>query len=191
MVPKKKKVTIYDVAQQAGCSYQTVSRVLNGNEKVAEETRQRILQAMEELGYVPNKIARTLITNRSRTLEFIVVDVIRGEQFADAIRNMALVAKSAGYDLLVTMASEENLKDVLENAAARLIDGVAMYAPSLHISDEKLLELCDGMPLVRRDYVADSRLAWVGFDQIRATRMAVEHLKPRHGWWISRTFDEK
>ncbi len=176
MAPKKKKITIYDVALKADISYQTVSRVLNGNGKVAEETRKRILQAMEELDFVPNKVARTLITNRSHTLELIVVDVTRGEQFADSIRNMALVAKHAGYELLVTLADEENLEVALENAAARLIDGAVMIAPSLHISDEKLLELCDGMPLVRRDYVTDSQLAWVGFDQVRATRMAVGHL---------------
>jgi LacI family transcriptional regulator len=176
MAQKRKKITIRDVAQKAGISYQTVSRVLNGNDNVAEDTRKRVLQAMEELDFVPNKIAQMLTTNRSHTLELIVVDIMRGGRFADSIRNMALTARDVGYDLLVTMADEDDLGVALENAAARLVDGVVMYAPSLHISDEKLLELCDGMPLVRRDYVADSRLAWVGFDQVYATRMAIDHL---------------
>ncbi|GCE20168.1 LacI family DNA-binding transcriptional regulator [Dictyobacter kobayashii] len=89
---------------------------------------------------------------------------------------MALAARDAGYDLLVTMTEIEKLGVALGNAAARLVDGVIMHAPSLHISDERLLELCGGMPLVRRDYVPDSKLAWIGFDQLYATRMAVEYL---------------
>lgn len=176
MVQRKKKITIRDVARQAGISYQTVSRVLNGNNNVAEDTRKRVLQAMHTLDFVPNKVAQMLTTQRSQILELIVVDIMQGGRFADSIRSMALAASEADYDLLVTMTSEEELSTALGNAAARLVDGVVMYAPSLHISDERLEDLCGGMPLVRRDYAPESRLAWIGFDQIYATRMAVEYL---------------
>ncbi|HZR38648.1 MAG TPA: LacI family DNA-binding transcriptional regulator [Ktedonobacteraceae bacterium] len=175
MVLKKRKITIRDVAQRAGVSYQTVSRVMNENESVAEDTRKRVLQAMHELGFVPNKIAQMLTTSRSHTLELIAVD-LHGGRFADSIKSMATTAKDAGYDLLVTMIEAAELSMALGNAVARLVDGVVMHAPSLRISDEKLLEMCNEMPLVRRDYVPDSRLAWVGFDQNYATRMAVEYL---------------
>ncbi len=131
---------------------------------------------MQELNFVPNKVAQMLPTNRSQTLELVIVDIMQGGRFADSIRSMALAARDVGYDLLVTMTSSEKLGSVLEYAAARLIDGVVMYAPSLRISDEHLLELCKGLPLVRRDYVPGSHLAWVGYDQVYATRMAVEYL---------------
>lgn len=173
---KKKKITIRDVARQAGVSYQTVSRVLNGNDNVAEDTRKRVSQAMQDLDFVPNKIAQMLTTSRSQILELIIVDIMQGGRFADSIRSMALAARDVGYDLLVTMTDTEKLGVALDDAAARLVDGVVMYAPSLRISDEKLLEQCNGLPLVRRDYVPTSRLAWVGFDQVYATRMAVEYL---------------
>jgi DNA-binding LacI/PurR family transcriptional regulator len=176
VLQRKKKVTIRDVAKQADVSYQTVSRVMNGNESVAEETRKRVLLAMKELDFVPNKIAQMLITNQSHTLELIIVGVRHGGRFADSINNMALAARDAGYDLLVTLADVDELGAVLGNAAARLVDGTVMYAPSLRITDEQLVELCNGMPLVRRDYVPGSRLPWTGFDQVYATCMAVEYL---------------
>jgi LacI family transcriptional regulator len=177
MVLKKKKITIRDVAGLAGVSYQTVSRVMNDNDSVAEETRRRVLRAMHELDFVPNKIAQMLTTNRSRTLELIVVGVMHGGRFAESIKSMAQAAADTGYDLLVTMEDDINkLGFALGNAAARLVDGVVIYAPSLRISDEKLLQLCNGIPVVRRDYAPSSHLAWVGFDQVHATRMATEYL---------------
>ncbi|MBV9257794.1 MAG: LacI family DNA-binding transcriptional regulator [Ktedonobacteraceae bacterium] len=176
MALKRKKITIRDVAGLAGVSYQTVSRVMNERNSVAEETRRRVLQAMQELDFVPNKIAQMLTTNCSHTLELIVVGVMHSAHFAESIKSMAGAASHSGYDLLVTMEDADKLGVALGDAAARLVDGVVIYAPSLRISDEKLLALCNGMPMVRRDYVPDSRLAWVGFDQVYATRMAVEYL---------------
>ncbi len=176
MVLKKKNVTIRDVAQRAGVSYQTVSRVLNGTDTVARDTRQRVLQAVQELDYTPNKIARMLTTNRSYTLELMVVDVLPGGRFAESINNMVYAARDAGYGLLVTTTDAGHLEMAFNNAAARLSDGVIMYAPSLHITDDRLMELSEGIPLVRRDYVPDSKLAWVGFDQVYATRVALEYL---------------
>ncbi len=173
---KKKKATIREVALQAGVSYQTVSRVLNASESVAEETRRRVQQAMQMLDFVPSRVAQMLTTNRSHTIELIVVDVVYAGRFADSINNMARAARDAGYDLLVTTTDVEGLPLVLENASARLIDGIVMYAPSLRMTDEQLLALTNGIPLVRRDYIPNSRLAWVGFDQVYSTRMAVEYL---------------
>ncbi|MBZ0296588.1 MAG: LacI family transcriptional regulator [Anaerolineae bacterium] len=173
---KQKKVTIRDVAKKAGVSYQTVSRVINNNESVAEDTRLRVQKVMDALGYRPNRVAQMLTTNRSNTLELFIVDVGYGGRLADSTKNMAHAAKEAGYSLLVSDVDSQGLQAAFENAAARLVDGVIMYAPRLRIEDEKLLELSSGIPLVRRDYVPESRLAWVGFDQAQATRLAVEHL---------------
>jgi len=176
MTIRKKKNTIRDVAQLAGVSYQTVSRVINGSNNVAEETRKRIVQAMHTLDYSPSKIAQMLTTQRSNTLELIIVDVVYGGRLADSIKNMARTARDAGYSLLVTETSAEGLETALDNAASRLVDGVVIHAPRLHIADDTLVELCNGIPFVRRDYVPGSSLAWIGFDQIVATRLAVEHL---------------
>jgi DNA-binding LacI/PurR family transcriptional regulator len=64
----------------------------------------------------------------------------------------------------------------LDKAAARLVDGIFLYAPKLQIPDDELLEMSHGIPIVRRDYALDSKLTWVGYDQVHATRLAVQHL---------------
>lgn len=172
----KKQPTIRDIAKLAGVSYQTVSLVINEKAGVSEKTRRQILRLMEELDYRPNRAAQMLSTNRSNTLELIVVDVSYGGRLADSTKNMAHVAKEAGYSLLISETTADGLEAALENAASRLVDGVVMYAPRLRITDEALKQLCRGIPLVRRDYVPSSRLAWVGFDQVFAARLATEYL---------------
>lgn len=176
MSEKKKAITIRDIADKANVSYQTVSLVINNKPGVSETTRKRIIRLMDELDYRPNRAAQMLMTNRSNTLELIVVDVHYGGRLADSTKNMAHMAKEADYSLLVSEADTPGLEAAFENAAARLVDGVVMYAPRLRMTDQELLALSRGLPLVRRDYVPGSKLAWVGFDQVHATRLAVEHL---------------
>ena len=68
-------VTMRDVAQKAGVSIKTVSRVVNNQGEIAEETRQRVLEAIETLGYRPNRIARSLATQRTHTVGLVVGDI--------------------------------------------------------------------------------------------------------------------
>jgi LacI family transcriptional regulator len=176
MAQTKKTFTIRDIAERANVSHQTVSLVINNKAGVSENTRKRILRLMEELDYHPNRAAQMLTTNRSNTVELITVDVTYGGRLADSTKNMAHTAKEAGYSLLVSETTTGGLQAALDNAAARVVDGIILYAPRLRLSDEELRDLCKGMPFVRRDFVPGSKVAWVGFDQIYATRMAVEHL---------------
>jgi LacI family transcriptional regulator len=176
MMIKKKPPTIRDIAKLANVSYQTVSLVINDKPGVSEKTRKRIMRLMEELDYRPNRAAQMLTTNRSNTIELFIVDVFYGGYLANSTKNMAHAAREAGYSLLIAETSFEELPEVMEGAASRLVDGIIMYAPRLRISDSELVEISNGIPLVRRDYVPGSKLAWVGFDQVYATRLAVEHL---------------
>jgi LacI family transcriptional regulator len=176
MTLKKKKITIHDVAQMAEVSHQTVSRVLNESQNVSEATRKRVQQTMRKLDYVPNRVAQMLTTNKSLTLELLFVDVKQGGRLAESMQRMVQTAGESGYGLLVTSTTKDDLDKALEDAASRLVDGIIIHAPRLHITDEELLSLCNEIPVVRRDYVPDSHLAWVGFDQEYATRMATEYL---------------
>jgi len=170
--PKDKRPTIRDVAREAGVSYGTVSRVLNNHPEVAPATRLHVQRVMKKMGYHRNLGARMLTTHRSGIIEFIVMDV----HFGLELPRMAQYVNAAGYSALYSECTQDNFAETLDTAAARLVDGILLYAPRLHISDEELLAMSHGIPLVRRDYVLASRLTWVGYNQEHATRLAVGHL---------------
>jgi LacI family transcriptional regulator len=131
---------------------------------------------MKELNYQPNRVAQMLMTNRSMTLETIIVDVDYAGSLAQTTKTMVRTARAHGYGLLVAETSREDLPNAFEYAASRLVDGIVLYAPNLRIDDDELLDMSQSIPLVRRDYVPSSRIAWAGFDQVYAARLAVEHL---------------
>lgn len=171
MDQKDSRPTIRDVAREANVSYQTVSRVLNNHPKVATATRERVLLVMKQLGFQRNLAAQMLTTQRSQTIEIITVD---GKfPFVVPILN----ATQGGYFTIYSECTAHMLPQVFDMAAARMVEGIFLYAPRLRVSDDELLEMSHGIPLVRRDYFIDSRkISWVGFDQVRAARLAVEHL---------------
>lgn len=174
---KKSRPTIHDVAREAGVSYQTVSRVLNNSSEVSPKTRERISQIMQDMGYQRNFAAQTLSTHRSLTIQVITLD----GKFPFEIP-IPEAASKAGYSALYSECTEETFAKTLDMAAARMVDGIFLYAPRLIISDDKLLEMCHGIPIVRRDYAIESnakKITWVGFDQAYATKLAVEHLFER------------
>src|SRR6266496_3811088 len=95
-----RRATIRDVATRAGVSHQTVSRVINRNPNVAHLTRERVLAAIRELGYVPSPMARGLISNRSHSLGVVADDISDGF-FARAVAGAEIEARRRGYYLLI------------------------------------------------------------------------------------------
>src|SRR4051812_49840782 len=94
-----------DVAARAGVSHQTVSRVINGSPNVAPPTRERVLEAIAELGYRPNIMARALVTGSTRTIGFVTVNI---NQYgpAQTLVGLEQAARSAGYSLSVTVLDD-------------------------------------------------------------------------------------
>lgn len=169
---RSSRPTIRDVARASGVSYQTVSRVLNDHPKVAPGTRERVLRAMDKLGYQRNLAAQMLTTQRSRTIQLITVD----GKFPFTVPLLDS-AQWGDYSAVYSECTRAQLPQMLDRAAARMVEGIFLYAPKLHIDDDELLEMCHGIPIVRRDFALDSRkITWVGFDQVRATQLAVQHL---------------
>src|SRR5918997_5735751 len=103
-------VTIQDVAARAGVSAMTVSRVINKHARVAGDTRERVEQAIAELGYVPNALARGLLQGRTRTIALIVSD-ISNPFFTQIARGVEDVAHRSGYAVIVGNSDESIEKE--------------------------------------------------------------------------------
>lgn len=117
-------VTIKDVAKKAGVSPSTVSRVLSNNSRISRETSQRVRDVMEELGYHPNIMAKSLV---SRTTESICVILPKPAEelflnlfFMELIRGIVTQANRSGYDVLISSGGSE--QEEVE-ALSRLLKG--------------------------------------------------------------------
>jgi len=131
------RVTILDVAARAGVHAATVSRALNRPEKVADETRKRVEEAVSELGFVPNRAARGLITGRTGNIAVIVPD-ITNPFFGLLVRSIERAARETDQQVLLVDTGER--KDEEERAARALgpeVDGLIVVSPrKLHRSLE-------------------------------------------------------
>ncbi|MDO5676525.1 MAG: LacI family DNA-binding transcriptional regulator [Propionibacteriaceae bacterium] len=168
--------SIRDVARLAGVSAQTVSRVSTGAETVRPETRAKVLHAMEQLGYSPNRAARALRLGRFGALGIMAH---RYERTGEALSTAAVIdaAESMGYSVnLVSIqtADADHWKDAAHRMSHQAIDGLIIIRAEL--TTPEMLTLPPGLPVI----VSDSRLIGhypaVTADQAGGSRMAVEHL---------------
>ncbi len=140
MAPHRRRSTLRDVARQAGVSVTTASQVVNnrtgGNIRISDETRQRVWQAVQALGYTPNASARSLRTRKTNLLAVLVPD-IANPFYPQLIRGLQEVATQHGYDLLVYDADDrpEREKAFVEAILRRQVDGVAMVPFHLRRED--------------------------------------------------------
>ena len=94
-------VTIKDVAKLAGVSISTVSRVINKSKPVSSEVKAKVLEAIDELGYKPNEVARSLVTRRSNLIGVVATDIGRS-YIAQNVRGIEEVARMYNYDIILS-----------------------------------------------------------------------------------------
>ncbi len=140
---QKKRPTQSDVAARAGVSQTTVSYVINDSDiAIPQSTRQRILEAMEELGYVPNLSARSLRTNKTYTVATIIPDI--SNPFYPAFqRGIQDVTRNKDYDLILynTDELESEEKRCLRSLKERQVDGAIVTL--FHLDHQALIPLLD------------------------------------------------
>jgi len=126
--------TIRDVAQASKVSVATVSRVFNNHPRVSDETRQRVVTAANRLGYWPNGIARSLITNQTHALGVLLPD-LHGEFFSEVIRGIDLAARRRQLHLVVSSfsSSSDDLTSALRTVRGR-VDGLIVMTPDTDAS---------------------------------------------------------
>lgn len=119
--------TIKDVAKLAGVSISTVSRVINDSKPVSSEIKKRVIDAIDELGYRPNEVARTLVTKKSFLIGVIVTD-IGNSYVAEMVRGIEEVGKMYNYDILLCSSygdveAEKKFIQILRN---KQVEGILL-----------------------------------------------------------------
>lgn len=174
---QRRQVSMRDVARHAGVSAQTVSRVSNGSPRVLEDTRQRVVQAMRELGYRPNSAARALKSGEFRTIGVIMFNLATTGN-TRTLEAIAVSAAEAGYAItLIPVAAPT--QDQVHGAFTRLgelaVDAVIVVL-EVHLLDAADVTLPPGAHVVVVGSGPDDRYAVVDSDQADGSRQAVEHL---------------
>ncbi|HEY1105127.1 MAG TPA: LacI family DNA-binding transcriptional regulator, partial [Agromyces sp.] len=170
-------VSVREVAAAASVSVGTVSNVLNRPDKVAPATVERVLAAIEELGFVRNDAARQLRAGRSRSIGFVVLDV-RNPFFTEVARGAETRAADAGLTVLLGTSDEsiERERVYVDLFEEQRVHGV-LISP---LADDlpRLQRLRDrGTPVVLVDrQVHDRSFSSVSVDDVAGGRLAAEHL---------------
>ena len=134
----KKRVTIKDVAVEAGVSRQTVSRAINNQGEISPTTKERVLQAIEKLGYQPNRLAQGMVTQRTKTVALLVSD-IANPFFPEVARGVQDCAREQGYNVFLCntdgTATEE--LETMQLLASQGVDGMISFASRIRDEDVK------------------------------------------------------
>lgn len=170
-------VDITQVAQRAGVSPATVSRVTNRRSTVAKHLAKRVWRAIEELGYTPNPQARALVSGRSRVLGLLVSE-ITNPFFPELMASFEDVAGEHDFEVMVgsTNYNRERAKVFIRRLAQRRVEGVAVmtFRAESHFLDELIAE---DIPLVTIDVSANAERSLVlEVDYARGIDEAVQHL---------------
>jgi len=176
----KRKTTIYEVAQAAGVSRQTVSRVLNDRPDVSPETRKRIKEIIEQLGYQPSAIARSLSLKKTYTFGVVTA----GLKYLGPSRTLSGITRQAdelGYGLLLkelASFSANNVTPLLQWFQSHHVDGIIWAAPEIGDNRNWLEDLATeiNVPIIFMTMEKRDSISMVAIDNFSGGKMATEHL---------------
>lgn len=176
----KNQVTINRVAQEAGVSAQTVSRVINERPDVAPETRRRVLEVIARLGYRPNALARSLIHQRSHSIGVVA---IAGDYFGPSrtLIGVEQQIRDLGYTLLLDLLHHpetENVEQIINRLLSRQVDGILWTVPEIGNNRSWLwpAALHPDVPIFFLSMAPRENLAVISIDNKLGGCLATEHL---------------
>lgn len=175
----KKSITLSDVAKTAGVTSMTVSRVVNKNGYVSEETREKVLQVIKELNYRRNGLARGLKRQRTDTLGLVLGD-IANPFAAELARSIRDITAQRGYNLFICISEHSAKEDVaaFDSLADHQVDGIIVATRSNRIGDEHLHEMIErgvSVVCIGRDF-HDENSDSVTADALNGGFQATQHL---------------
>lgn len=174
---KQRPAVMADVAELAGVSHQTVSRVLHDSPHVRGDTRARVLAAIRQLDYRPNSMARALVTGRSKTLGVVSFDTtLYGP--ASTLFGIEQAAHDAGYAVSVSSLRSLNRATVLaaiQQLRDQGVDGVAVIAP-LRAGTDALRHVRPDFAVVAVEAGPNASIPVASVDQMAGAAAATRHL---------------
>ena len=175
---QRTRVTMLDVARLAGVSKASVSRFIGEDRALLSDAiSQRIEQAINELGYRPNQMARGLKRGRTRLIGMLVAD-IRNPYSIAVMHGVETACRQHGYNLVVCNTDRNNEQERQHLAALRSYNIEGLILNTLGHDPDALQELHQEMPIVLIDRkVEQLHTDLVGLDNPHAVRMALEHLE--------------
>ena len=171
------KVNIKDVANKANVSIATVSRVLNNKPDVKDETKQKVLHIVKELGYQPNNNARGLVLNKTFTLGLIIPD-IQNPFFPEIARGVEDCARRQGYSIIMCNTDNDKLeeKKAIQLMLSKQVDGLIVL---LSMENRNILQelISKKIPVVQIDRIIDTDEAVsITVDNIQSAYQATSYL---------------
>jgi len=175
--PTTRAPSIRDVARAAGVSHQTVSRVLNDSPNLRPETRARVLEVIDELGYRPNQAARALVTSRSGMIGVLVATRAAAYGVQTILYEIEDAAREAGYRVAIatTPSDDQSVREALDGLRAQAAEAIVVAAPQARVFD-LLAQTPLGVPFVTLDSQRRDTGHSVAVDQFLGARLATRHL---------------
>ena len=174
---RKERITLKDIAAACGCSANTVSRALRDDQRLADATRTHIKETAQEMGYIPNHMATTLRSGRSRMIAVIVND-LRNQHYCDLINRMDRDLRERNYNLMILCKQlDESLAgELIHKAISLSVDGI-LYFPGFGQREYLDYMRKNHMPFVLLDRrVSDTEADIVRCDDEQGGYLAGSHL---------------
>ncbi len=179
---QRKRVTSKDVAEKVGVSRTTVSLVLNNVQgiQISAETRQKVIDAANEMGYVPDATAQALVSRRTKAIGLVLTrsqhHIATDAFLPKIISGLLTTAKKHNIRILIDWVETEHQESAyFELARAKRIDGMILSTPRLNDTALKSLESVD-IPTVMMGSIAGSKLPYVDVDNTKAAEKATSYL---------------
>ncbi|HEC2153329.1 TPA: catabolite control protein A [Staphylococcus delphini] len=170
-------VTIYDVAREARVSMATVSRVVNGNQNVKPETRDKVNEVIKRLNYRPNAVARGLASKKTTTVGVIIPDIsnIYYSQLARGLEDIATMYK---YHTIISNSDDdpEKEKEIFNNLLSKQVDGIIFLGGTLTDEIKEQISRASIPVVVSGTNGKDDGIASVNIDFVQASKEVTQQL---------------
>ncbi|MFR2742415.1 MAG: catabolite control protein A [Streptococcus agalactiae] len=172
-------ITIYDVAREAGVSMATVSRVVNGNKNVKENTRKKVLEVIDRLDYRPNAVARGLASKKTTTVG-VVIPNIANSYFSILARGIDDIAAMYKYNIVLASSDEDDDKEVnvVNTLFAKQVDSIIFMGH--HLTEKIRAEFSRSHRLFSRYCGPEHQLPSVNIDYKAAAVDVIDILAGNH-----------